>query len=82
MPTETMVLGEDGSIKLPEAILKKFALAEGERLTIFTEGGEIKILSREMALENIRANIIQQRGSLAGLLDEFQAERRKEAARE
>jgi hypothetical protein len=35
-----------------------------------------------MALESIRADIIKQRGSLAGLLDEFLAERREEAARE
>jgi hypothetical protein len=42
----------------------------------------IRILSRKMALESIRADIIKQRGSLAGILDEFLAERREEAARE
>jgi hypothetical protein len=35
-----------------------------------------------MALESIRADIIKQRGSLKGLLDEFLAERHEEAARE
>jgi hypothetical protein len=35
-----------------------------------------------MALESIRAEIIKQHGSLEGLLDEFLAERREEAARE
>jgi hypothetical protein len=35
-----------------------------------------------MALEGIRADIIKQRGSLAGILDEFLEERREEAARE
>jgi bifunctional DNA-binding transcriptional regulator/antitoxin component of YhaV-PrlF toxin-antitoxin module len=82
MPTETVVLSEDGSIKLPEAILKKFELAAGEPLTIFVESGAISILSRKMALDSIRADIIKQRGSLTGLLDEFLAERREEAARE
>jgi hypothetical protein len=49
---------------------------------VFAENGEIKILSRKMALESIRAGIIQKRGSLKGLLDEFLSERREEAARE
>jgi hypothetical protein len=75
-------MGADGSIELPEAILKEFALCTGERLTIFSEDGVIKILSSKMALESIRADIIQQRGSLAGLLDEFLEERHKEAKRE
>jgi hypothetical protein len=34
------------------------------------------------ALEEIRASILAQRGSLEGLLDEFLAERREEALRE
>jgi bifunctional DNA-binding transcriptional regulator/antitoxin component of YhaV-PrlF toxin-antitoxin module len=82
MATETVTMGADGSIELPEAILKEFALCTGERLTIFSEDGVIKILSSKMALESIRADIIQQRGSLAGLLDEFLEERHKEAKRE
>jgi len=39
-------------------------------------------MSRKMALEGIRADIIKQRGSLSGILDEFLAERREEAAHE
>jgi len=80
--TETVVLGESGRIVLPAAIRKEFGLEAGERLTVFTDGGEIRILSRKMALASIRAGIIKQRGSLDGLLDEFLAERRAEAARE
>ncbi len=80
--TETVVLGESGRIVLPVSIRKEFGLEPGERLTVFSEGGEIRILSRKMALESIRADIIRQRGSLEGILDEFLAERREEAARE
>ena len=79
---ETVVLGESGRIVLPVAIRKEFGLEPGERLTIYSKGGEIRILSRKMALESLRADIVRQRGSLAGMLDEFLAERRKEAARE
>jgi AbrB family looped-hinge helix DNA binding protein len=82
MATETVVLGESGRIVLPAAIRKQFGLEAGERLTVISDGAEIRILSRKMALEGIRADIIKQRGSLAGILDEFLAERREEAARE
>ncbi|MGA2673240.1 MAG: AbrB/MazE/SpoVT family DNA-binding domain-containing protein [Terracidiphilus sp.] len=80
--TETVVLGESGRIVLPAAIRKELGLKAGDRLTVSSDQGVIRILSRKMALESIRADIVQQRGSLAGLLDEFIAERREEAARE
>jgi AbrB family looped-hinge helix DNA binding protein len=80
--TETVVLGESGRIVLPAAIRKELGLKAGDRLTVSSDQGEIRILSRKMALESIRADIVKQRGSLAGLLDEFLAERREEAARE
>jgi AbrB family looped-hinge helix DNA binding protein len=79
---ETVVLGESGRIVLPAAIRKELGLKAGDRLTVSSDAGAIRILSRKMALESIRADIIKQRGSLAGLLDEFLAERHEEAARE
>ena len=82
MATETVVLGESGRIVLPAAIRKELGLTAGDRLTVTNEGGAIRILSRKMALESIRAGIVKQRGSLTGILDEFLAERREEAARE
>jgi AbrB family looped-hinge helix DNA binding protein len=80
--TETVVLGESGRIVLPATIRKEAGLKPGHRLTVSYEHGEIKILSRKMALERIRAGIIEHRGSLEGLLDEFLAEKHEEAARE
>jgi AbrB family looped-hinge helix DNA binding protein len=80
--TETVVLGESGRIVLPAAMRKEYGLRAGDRLTVSSDQGAIRILSRKMALESIRADIIKQRGSLAGILDEFLAERREEAARE
>lgn len=80
--TATVVLGESGRMVLPAAIRKEMGLKTGDRLTVSSDQGAIRILSRKMALESIRAEIIQKRGSLAGILDEFLAERREEAARE
>ena len=80
--TETVVLGESGRIVLPAAVRKELGLKAGDRLTVSTDGGAIRILSRKMALESIQADIIKHRGSLSGVLDEFLAERRQEAARE
>lgn len=80
--TETVILGESGRIVLPASIRKEFGMAPGERLTVISEPGGIRILTRKMALESIRAGIIKKRGSLKGILDEFLAERHEEAARE
>jgi AbrB family looped-hinge helix DNA binding protein len=80
--TETVVLGESGRIVLPAAIRKELGLKVGDRLTVTSTQGAIRILSRKMALESIRAGIIKQRGSLDGILDEFLTEKHEEAARE
>jgi AbrB family looped-hinge helix DNA binding protein len=79
---ETVTLGESGRIVLPAAIRKELGLKAGDRLTVSSEQGSIRILSRRMALANIRAGIIKQRGSLDGILDEFLVEKREEAARD
>jgi len=82
MTSDTVVLGESGRIVLPVAIRNQLGLKAGDRLTVTSDQGSIRILSRKMALANIRAGIIKQRGSLEGILDEFLAEKREEAARE
>ena len=80
--TETVVLGESGRIVLPAAIRSAFGLKTGDRLTVAVNGNRIEILSMKMALDEIRASIIAQRGSMKGLLDEFLEERHEEARRE
>ena len=72
---EVVVLGESGRLVLPAVIRRQFGLETGERLTVFSQDGEIRIVSRKMALEKIRAGIIKQRGSPEGILDEFLRER-------
>ena len=78
---ETVVLGKSGRIVLPAAIRKEMGLKAGDRLTVSSDRGAIRILSRKMALESIRAGIIKQRGSLDGILYKFLAEKHEEAAR-
>jgi AbrB family looped-hinge helix DNA binding protein len=80
--TETVTLGESGRIVLPAAIRNEFGLKAGDRLTVAINGNKIEILSMDMALNEIRASIIEKRGSLEGLLDEFLEERHEEARRE
>ena len=80
--TETVILGESGRIVLPVAIRKKYGLKSGDRLTVIEENGSIRLMSMKMALEEIRASIIAQRGSLKGILDEFIEERHEAARRE
>jgi AbrB family looped-hinge helix DNA binding protein len=80
--TETAVLGESGRIVLPAAIRNHFGFKTGDRLTFAIHGNRIEILSMDMALSEIRASILESRGSLEGLLDEFLEERHEEARRE
>jgi AbrB family looped-hinge helix DNA binding protein len=79
---ETVVLGKSGRIVLPAATRNEFGLKTGDRLTIVTNRGRIEILSMQMALKEIRDSIIETRGSLDGLLDEFLEEKHEEARRE
>jgi len=80
--TETVILGESGRIVIPASIRKKFGLEPGERLTVVVGEGEIRIFNRKMILENVRARIIEKRGTLKGILDEFIEERHEAARRE
>jgi len=80
--TETVVLGESGRIVLPAAIRKEFGMEPGERLTVIADEGEIRIFSRKMILDRVRARIMKKRGSLKGILDEFLEERHEQARRE
>jgi AbrB family looped-hinge helix DNA binding protein len=80
--TETVILGESGRIVLPASIRKEFGMAPGERLTVIADDGEIRIFSRKMILDRIRARILKKRGTLKGILDEFLEERHEEARRE
>lgn len=80
--TDLVVLRENGSINLPQQILEHFGLKPVDRLSVFANDGAITLMSRGMALKSIRDSIIQSRGSLDGLLDEFLAEKHEEARRE
>ncbi|MGA3100425.1 MAG: AbrB/MazE/SpoVT family DNA-binding domain-containing protein [Terracidiphilus sp.] len=80
--TETVILGESGRIVLPASIRKEFGMAPGERLTVIADDGEIRIFSRKMILDRVRARILKKRGTLKGILDEFLDERHEEARRE
>jgi AbrB family looped-hinge helix DNA binding protein len=82
MATETVVIGESGRIVLPAAIRKRHDLKPGDRLTVIDTEHGIRLVSMNMAIEELRAGIIAHRGSLEGLLDEFLQERRAEARRE
>jgi AbrB family looped-hinge helix DNA binding protein len=82
MSTETVTLGESGRIVLPASIRKEFGIKPGERLTVISELGEIRILSRKMALESIRAEVLKHIKPGVSLVDELIRERREEVRRE
>ena len=57
-------------------------MAPGERLTVIANEGEIRIFSRKMMLDRVRARILKKRGTMKGILDEFLDERHEQARRE
>ena len=80
--TETVILGQSGRIVLPASIRKEFGMTPGERLTVISELGEIRILSRKMALESIRAEVRKHIKPGVSLVDELIRDRRAEVRRE
>lgn len=80
--TETVVLGENGRIVIPSSIRKEHGLKTGDRLTMISSDHGIRLLNMKMAIDEIRKNIIAERGSLKGILEEFLEERHEEARRE
>ncbi len=75
-------LDRQGRVLIPAEIRKELDLRPGEILTLLVEDGELKIRSVSAGVrkaQQIAAKYIKNR---TGLVDEFIAERRREAARE
>ena len=80
--TDTVILGQSGRIVLPASIRKEFGMKPGERLTVFADSTGIRMLTRKMALESIRAELQKHIPPGVSLADELIRERREEVRRE
>ena len=84
MKTESFRVRMDsnGRIVVPSEVRKELNLEPGEALTLISENGEMRILSLREAVRRAQETARKVVGNRTGLVDEFIAERRREAERE
>ena len=71
-----------GRVVVPAAIRKALGIHSGQNLAISLDGDYIRLQTIDAALERVRAIARHKRKSALSVVDEFIAERRKEAAEE
>lgn len=75
------VVGDEG-LHLSRELLEQFGVRPGDYVRIGEAQDGLRIASRRLAVEAIRAELSSRQGDGVGVVDEFLAERRDEAARE
>lgn len=75
-------LGAGGRIVIPAAIREAMGLKEGDRLVVRFEDGELRLMTKQLALERMRELVRKHVPPGVSLVDELIADRRREAAQE
>jgi AbrB family looped-hinge helix DNA binding protein len=75
-------LDKHGRVLVPADMRRELGMEPGEALTIILEDNELRIITLEEAVRQVQALSRQVTGGRTGLVDEFIAERRREAERE
>lgn len=82
-PQSTHVeLGAGGRIVIPVAIREAMGVKEGDRLVARFEDGELRLMSKQLALQRARELVRKFVPQGVSLVDELIADRRREAAQE
>jgi len=75
-------MDSNGRIVVPAEVRKELRLEPGEALTLIVQDNAVRIISLREALKQVQALARKKTGGRTGLVDEFIAERRREAERE
>lgn len=79
-------LGSDGQVTIPAELLAELGLKPGDALVVHAEEGELRLLERGKALEDLQRRAAEVFGiwrpGEPSMVDELIAERRAEAAKE
>lgn len=67
---------------VPKELRQRLHLSHGVEAVVRIEGGELRLSTRAAALERAQAALSSLRGPAGRVVDEFLADRRKEAERE
>ena len=82
LPTETVLLGPNGEVRVPEGLRHQLGWHEGDRLALAAdESGGVKVLTVRDAVRSVRGMLTTQAGGRL-LADELIEERRREVERE
>jgi AbrB family looped-hinge helix DNA binding protein len=71
-----------GRVLIPSEIRRELGLEPGEAISLVIEDGALKIISVARAIQHMQEVARRYTGGRTGLVDEFIAERRREAERE
>ena len=75
-------LDSAGRIVVPAEFRRALGIGTGQELVMALDNGFVRLQTIDAALERVRAIARRRRGSDASVVDEFIAERRREAASE
>jgi AbrB family looped-hinge helix DNA binding protein len=73
---EKLKLGEGGRVVIPAAMREEMGVTPGETLIAHVEDGELRLVSRRMALRQVQAEVAKHKKPGENVVDEFLAERR------
>ena len=82
MDTTWIRVAEDGSIVVPAEYAQALELSPGEKVAVFFEQGELRILTWRQAIERARELVRLHNPDGRSLADELIADRRLEAEKE
>ena len=82
MATETIKLGPDGGVVIPEAYREALGAREGDELIVRLENGALHLTTRDNVIRRAQALVRQHVPEGTSLADELIARRRKEATQE
>lgn len=73
---EKLKLGEGGRVVIPAAMREQMGVKPGDMLIAHVENGELRLISRRMALRQVQESLAKYKKPGESIVDEFLAERR------
>lgn len=73
---EKLKLSDGGRVVIPAAMREEMSVKPGDTLIAHVENGELRLISRRMALRQVQAEMTKYKKPGESVVDEFLAERR------
>jgi AbrB family looped-hinge helix DNA binding protein len=82
MESIVVSLGKNGRFVIPAAVRRALGIQAGDELVLTMDGGQLRITTRERAIERAQRIVRGRTGGRESLVDELIEERRAEARSE